>query len=243
MAARLFFESWLAIARQLVRGKLRWRETLGQMFALGVQSLPVVAFSLVFLSFMLVAELSFHMKLILQQDSLVPGFTSVLLARELGPVVTCLLLTSRIGAGIAAEVGSMVVTDQIDALRLLGVDPIEYLLLPRWAACVFASVTLSIVALAVALVGGATIHSLVAGTGVREFFNTMFLFTRFPDLICCVIKAAVFGTLLPMIAMASGLSCRGGSQGVGEASTGAVVQGSIAIIVADFVVTYLFYAL
>jgi phospholipid/cholesterol/gamma-HCH transport system permease protein len=213
------------------------------MYGLGVQSVPVVVFSLTFLSFMLVAELSFHMKLILQQDSLVPGFTSVLLARELGPVVTCLLLTSRIGAGIAAEVGSMAVTDQIDALRLLSVDPVEYLLVPRWAGCLFASVTLSIVALAVALVGSAAVSSLALGWNMAEFFHTMFIFTRFGDFLCCVAKAAVFGTVLPMVAMANGLACRGGSQGVGEAATGAVVQGSIAIILADFVMTYLFYAL
>ncbi len=213
------------------------------MYALGVQSVPVVAFALTFLSFMLVAELSFHMKLILQQDSLVPGFTSVLLARELGPVVTCLLLTSRIGAGIAAEVGSMVVTDQIDALTLLSVDPIEYLLLPRWAGCLFAAVTLSVLALAVALVGSAVVSSVALGWNLAQFFHTMFVFTRFGDVLACVAKAAVFGTILPMVAMANGLRCRGGSQGVGEAATGAVVQGSIAVILADFVMTYLFYAL
>jgi phospholipid/cholesterol/gamma-HCH transport system permease protein len=240
---RVFVASLGAFFRAAAHGRPRWRETVEQMYALAVQSLPVVVFSLLFLAFMLVGELSFHMKLILQQDSLVPGFTTVLLARELGPVVTCLLLTSRVGAGIAAEVGSMKITDQIDALRLLGIDPIEYLAVPRWIACVFAGVSLSLVALAVALIGGAAVASHAAGVPIRQFFNTMFVFTRYSDIVCCALKGAVFGTLLPMIAVQCGLTCRGGSQGVGEAATGAVVRGSIAIIVADFVVTYCFFAL
>src|SRR5262245_42596495 len=149
---------------------------------------------------MLILEFSFHMKLVLRQDSLVPAFSTVLMLRELGPVVTCLLLTSRVGAGIAAEIGSMKVTEQLDALRLLSIDPVEYLTVPRWIACVFAALTLSVVSLGVAMLGGASIAAVQLGYSVGQYFNTMFIFTRYTDFYSCLAKAAVFGSIIPLIA-------------------------------------------
>lgn len=229
--------------RQLFRLHFRVRQTIDQIYSVAVLSLPVVAFSLTFISLMLILEFSFHMKLVLQQDSLVPAFSTLLMIRELGPVVTCLLLTSRVGAAIGAELGSMKTTDQIDALQLLSIDPIEYLVIPRWIACVVACVSLSIIAVAIACVGGAWIASVKLGYEPGEFFNTMFVFARFRDGTACLIKAVVFGTLLPLVASFHGLRCKPGSEGVGNAATSAVVQGSILIIIADFVVTYLLYTL
>lgn len=239
----LWLESIAAIARDVVTLRFRFRETLEQCYHLGVESLPVIAFSLLFISLMLVTEFSFHMKLVLRQDSLVPSFSTVLLVRELGPVVTCLLLVSRVGAGIAAEIGTMRVTEQIDTLRLLAVDPVEYLVAPRWLACVFAAVSLSIVSLGVAILGGAYLASLRIGYSPWEFFNTMFVFTHFSDFTTCLTKAAVFGTIIPMVASHHGFRCEPGSRGVGDAATAAVVHGSVLIIAADFVLTYLLYAL
>lgn len=239
----LWLESSWAIVRQLCTIRFRFRETVDQCYAIGVQSLPVIAFSLTFLSLMVVTEFSFHMKLVLRQDSLVPSFSTVLMVRELGPTVAALLLTSRIGAGIAAEIGTMRVTEQLDTLRLLAIDPVEYLAVPRWCATVFASVTLSIVSLAVAILGGAFLASARLGYSHDEFLNTMFTFTRISDFNACLIKAVVFGTIIPMVAVHHGFRCRPGSRGVGDAATSAVVQGSVLIITADFIVTYLLYAL
>jgi phospholipid/cholesterol/gamma-HCH transport system permease protein len=136
----------------------------------------------------------------------------------------------------------MKVTEQIDALRLLSIDPVEFLTLPRWIACVFAAVSLSVCSIAIAVLGGASIASFSLGYTIGQYFNTMFVFTRYSDWGCCLIKAAVFGTIIPIVASHHGFRCRHGSQGVGEASTNAVVQGSMMIIVADFVLTYLLYA-
>jgi phospholipid/cholesterol/gamma-HCH transport system permease protein len=229
--------------RQFTRLHFRVRETIDQIYSVAVLSLPVVAFSLTFISLMLILEFSFHMKIVLQQDSLVPAFSTLLMIRELGPVVTGLLLTSRVGAAIGAELGSMKTTDQIDALQLLSIDPIEYLVIPRWIASVVACVSLSIIAVAIACLGGAWIASVKLGYEPSEFFNTMFVFARFRDGTACLIKAVVFGTILPLVASFHGLSCQPGSEGVGNAATSAVVQGSILIIIADFVVTYLLYTL
>jgi len=240
---RVFLESSIFFLARVFSFRLRGREIIHQMYVLGVQSLPVVAFALAFVGLMLILEFSFHMRLVLQQDSLVPAFSTVLMLRELGPVICSLLLASRVGAGIAAEVGTMKVTDQLDVLKLFSIDPIEFLGVPRWIACVFAAVTLSVISVAIAMFAGATIASANLHYTVHEFANTMFTFARFSDLTTCIIKAAVFGTIIPMIAMHHGLKCSAGSEGVGNAATSAVVQSSLAIIIADFVLTYLLYAI
>jgi phospholipid/cholesterol/gamma-HCH transport system permease protein len=108
---------------------------------------------------------------------------------------------------------------------------------------VFATVSLSILSIAVAMFAGATIAATNLHYTLHEFANTMFTFTRFGDLVTCVIKAVVFGTIVPMVAMHHGLRCSAGSEGVGNAATNAVVQSSLLIIIADFVLTYLLYAL
>jgi phospholipid/cholesterol/gamma-HCH transport system permease protein len=238
-----FFEAVESLVLQCLRRQFRFRQTIDQVFFIGVQSLPVILFSLTFISLIMILEFSFHMKLVLQNDSLVPAFSTVLMLRELGPVVTCLLLTSRVGAGIGAELGTMRVTDQIDALDLLSVDKMEYLVIPRWIGSVVACVALSVVAVAIAIVGAAFISSLKLGYGFSEFMNTTFVFARFFDGTACLTKAAVFGTVLPLVACFHGLRAKAGSEGVGNAATAAVVQGSILIIIADFVVTYLLYKL
>lgn len=240
---QFFLRVFASFFRQVVLLRFRFRQTIDQVFSVGVQSLPVVAFSLTFIALMMILEFSFHMKMVLQQDSLVPAFSTLLMLRELGPVVTCLLLTSRVGAGIGAELGSMKVSEQMDALQLLSLDPIEYLVVPRWIACVIACVCLSVIAVAIAILGGAWIASVKLGYTTSEFFNTMFVFARFKDGMACLIKAAVFGTILPIVASFHGFRCRPGSEGVGNAATSAVVQGSILIIIADFVVTYILYTL
>src|SRR5262249_49028515 len=114
----------------------RGKDTLAQLEFVSWQSLPVILFCVSFAAVVTIIESSFHMKPVVRNDSLVPGFASLLILRELGVVVSSLLLTPRVGAGLAAEVGSMQVTEQIDALRMLGIDPIRFLVVPRLVACV-----------------------------------------------------------------------------------------------------------
>jgi phospholipid/cholesterol/gamma-HCH transport system permease protein len=221
--------------------RFRKAETLDQMYQLAVQSVPMIFISLGFVGLMMILELAFHMKLILKHDSLVPAFSAVLMIRELGPVISCLLLTSKIGAGIAAEIGTMKLTEQLDALRMLSIDPIDYLFLPRWIGSVFAALALTVISIAVALWSGAFLAGRKLGTTPGEYFNTVFFFVKFSDVTRCLLKAAVFGSLIAMIAVYQGFRCGRGSSAVGEAATQAVVRGSLAIIIADFLLTYLFY--
>lgn len=241
------YEEWFVFLLRLSSGlvfamrkpQTRLRQVTDQVFRMGVESLPVVGISLGFVSLLLTLEFSFHMRLVLRQDSLVPAFSSLLLIRELGPVVVCLLMVSRVGAGMAAELALMKVTDQIDALTVLSIDPIQFLVVPRFFACIVSCVCLSFLCLGIALVGGAFIAELRLGISSEQFFQTMFTFVRSGDFVECFVKSGVFGAILPIIAAYHGLRCQGGSAAVGEAATNAVVQGSVMVIVADFVVTKL----
>jgi phospholipid/cholesterol/gamma-HCH transport system permease protein len=228
---------------QILSGRFRFRLTVDQIFRMGVESLPIVVLALTFISLMLVIEFSFHMKLVIHEDSLVPAFSTVLMIRELGPVVTCMLLASRVGASIAAELGTMKLTDQIDALRLLSVDPLGFLVVPRWVACVLAAICLSVVSVAVAVLAGAYLAAERLHYLPSQFLNTMFAFTHGTDLVACLVKGAVFGSIIPIVASYQGFGCRPGAEGVGSAATGAVVQSFVLIIIADFFLTYGFYSL
>ncbi len=222
--------------------RFRFHETMRQCYFVAVESLPVIGFSMGFISLMLVLEFSFHMKLVLRQDSLVPAFSTVLLLRELGPVMACLLLTSRVGAGIAAEIGTMKVTEQIDALKLLSIDPVEYLTVPRLVACIFAAIALSLISVSVGIVLGSSLAWASLGYTTDQFYSTMFKFAHFSDVIACMKKGAVFGAIIPIVASHHGFRCERGSEGVGNAATNAVVQSTMLIIISDFLLTYLLYA-
>ncbi|MCX7977563.1 MAG: ABC transporter permease [Bdellovibrionaceae bacterium] len=169
---------------------------------------------------------------------MVPGFAALLILRELGAVVTALLLTSRVGAGFAAEVGTMKITEQIDALRMLGIDPINYLVVPRLIACVVGTAILSIIANMTCLLLAMVVSDWLLSYSPAMFMASMRVFVSFQDIIFATIKAAVFGAVIPLVACHMGFSCRSGADGVGRATTNAVVISSVFIIILDFVMTY-----
>ncbi len=210
-------------------------------YTFAVQSVPVLALAISFLALILVVEFAFHMKLVLKQQSLVPAFSTQLLFRELGPVVTCLLLGSRIGASLAAEIATMKGTDQLDALKSFGVDPMKYLVIPRSLGCVFSTLTLTWLAMTVACAISWLVASWSIGYSPGEYGNSMFAFTHWSDFRGASVKAIVFGVLIALLASRSGLQSRFGSRGVGEAATEAVVRSSVSIIVSDFFLTYLLH--
>ncbi len=238
----IFIELFVMLPGFFLRINRRLELLIHEVYKIGVESLPVIALSLTFVGIMLILEFSFHMKLVLRQDELVPAFSTVLLLREIGPMVTCLLLSSRVGAGMAAEVGMMRLTEQIDALKTLSIHPVEYLVVPKWIATVFSAVALSVISVGVAIIGSASLASFSLSYTMGEFFNTMFTFAKFYDLIACCVKAFVFGSIIPIVACYQGFYCKRGSDGVGKAATRSVVVSSILIILLDFVLTYLLYA-
>ncbi|MCK6597210.1 MAG: ABC transporter permease [Bdellovibrionaceae bacterium] len=219
---------------------LRVKETFQQLYFVANGSLWIIVFCVCFAAVVTILESSFHMKLVIQNDSMVPGFASLLILRELGAVVTALLLTSRVGAGIAAEVGSMKVTEQIDALRMLGIDPIQFLLIPRLIATTLGCMILCVVANLICIFAAMIISDQVLGYTPSMFLTAMNRFVQFRDLIFSVVKAMFFGMTIPMISCFFGFRCKSGADGVGSATTQSVVFASISIIFLDFILSYTF---
>ncbi len=218
----------------------RIRDIFVQLEFVTWQSAPVVVFCVCFAASVTIMESSFHMKMVVQNDALVPGFASLLILRELGAVVSGLLLTSRVGAGYAAEVGSMQITEQVDALKMLGIDPIRFLVVPRFIACLIGGLVLSVIANMVCLYCAMLVSEWTLGHTSGSFLVGMRAFVTFQDLIFASIKGAAFGGVIPLVSCFFGFRCKSGAEGVGMATTNSVVVASVAIIVIDFVLTFVF---
>lgn len=162
-----------------------------------------------------------------------------LLVKDFAATIAALMLATRVGAGIAAEIGSMVVTEQIDALRMCAADPVDYLVRPRFVASVIMTLVLVVVAGAIAAITGMWTAQVFFAVSRETFFD--FREVDAGDVIIGLSKALAYGAAIPIVSAQAGLSTFGGSEGVGSATTRAVVNSSLAIIVIDFVLTTLGY--
>lgn len=218
----------------------RRKEFFQQLEFVANKSLAIVGFCVCFAAVVTILESSFHMKLVIQNDSMVPGFAALLILRELGAVVTALLLTSRVGAGWASEIGSMQVTEQVDALRMLAIDPVKYLIVPRFLASILGTMILTAIANIVCIFCAMLVSEFYLGYTAGMFLTSMDRFVDFQDLIFAIIKGGFFGAVIPVVAGHFGFQCKAGADGVGKATTNTVVVSSIVIIVLDFVLSYTF---
>lgn len=235
---------FLSLGVEMIAGvfkrPFRFKEFIQQLYFVANQSIPIVVFCVSFAAMVTIIEASFHMKMVIQNDSLVPGFAALLILRELGAVLAALLLTSRVGAGYAAEVGSMTVTEQVDALKMLNIDPVRYLLVPRFLACAVGGVVLSAISNATCILGAMLVSTQKLGYSAGGFMAAMNRFVDFQDLVFALIKGGVFAAVIPWVACYYGFRCRAGAEGVGLATTSAVVTSSVMIIILDFILTWIF---
>jgi phospholipid/cholesterol/gamma-HCH transport system permease protein len=218
----------------------RRKEIFQQLYFVANRSLVIIVFCVCFAAVVTILESSFHMKIVIQNDSMVPGFAALLILRELGVVIMALLLTSRVGAGIASEVGTMQVTEQVDALKMLGIDPIQYLVSPRFIACIVGGVILTVIANMACLSSAMVVSQSYLGFSPGMFLSSMHRFVQFKDLVFAMIKGACFGAVIPLVACYFGFRCQPGADGVGKATTNTVVVASVSIIVIDFILSYTF---
>jgi phospholipid/cholesterol/gamma-HCH transport system permease protein len=218
----------------------RFKDIVRQVYFVANESALIIVFCVSFAAIVTIVEASFHMKIVIQNDVMVPGFASLLILRELGSVVTALLITSRVGAGIAAEVGSMQITEQIDALKLLGINPIRFLVVPRFWACMIGTFFLCIIANVVCVYCAMLISIVKLGFTAGGFLTAMRAFVEFQDLVFASIKGAVFGAVIPIFSCFFGFRCKSGAEGVGLATTNSVVATSICIIILDFLLSWFF---
>lgn len=218
----------------------RWRMFLQQVNFIGNGSLVIVLFCVSFAAMVTILESSFHMKLVIQNNSMVPGFAAMLILRELAAVVTALLVTSRVGAGITAEIGSMKITEQIEALQMLGINPYHYLSTPRFLAGIVGMVLLGAIANVVCLLVAMFVSQNYLGFTPGMFLTSMNRFVDFQDLFFSLIKCACFGAVIPLVSTYWGFKCKSGAEGVGLATTSSVVTSSVLVIGLDFVLSFIF---
>lgn len=204
------------------------------------QSLWIVVICVCFAAVVTILESSFHMKLVIQNDSMVPGFAAMLILRELGAVVTALLLTARVGAGMAAEVATMKITEQVDALKMLGIQPVRFLVVPRLFATILGAMALTVIANVVCILCAMLVSEAYLGFTQGLFLSSMRRFVVMKDLLFAILKGAAFGAVIPLVSCYFGLRARAGAEGVGFATTNAVVASSVCIIVIDFILSYTF---
>jgi phospholipid/cholesterol/gamma-HCH transport system permease protein len=228
------------VMQKLVRPPYRISETFKQIDYVANQSLVIVVFCVCFAAMVTILESSYHMRLVVQNASLVPGFASLLILRELGAVNMSLLLTSRVGAGMAAEISTMKITEQLDALRLLGIDPIKFLVIPRFIACAISGVILSAFSNIVCLIGAMVVSQIYLGYTAQGFITVTKNFIHFQDLVFALIKGGIFSAVIPLVACYCGFRCEGGAEGVGQSTTQSVVISSVSIIFLDFVLSAFF---
>jgi phospholipid/cholesterol/gamma-HCH transport system permease protein len=244
--AVLEVQEYLLLVGQVFRGivsrPIYTRDIIEQLDVIGIGSLTVVVLTGLFTGMVLALQSG----LTLDQfgaRSVVGRLVGASMVKELGPVLTALMVTGRVGSGIAAELGSMAVTEQIAALRSLGTDPIRKLVVPRVVAGTLMVPVLTVVSDAVGMIGGMVISVTQLKVAATIYWSNVYEGLYLDDIWMGLIKPFVLGFALVTIACTIGLRAHGGTQGVGRATTNAVVSASVVVLAADFLVTKLLIAL
>jgi len=228
------------LARDVLASLLKWRvagrDLLYQIFFIGIKSQTVVLITGAFTGMVLGTQTYFQFHKV-KMDTATLAVVGVSMCSELGPVLTALMVSGRVGAAIAAELGTMRVTEQIDALRALATHPVDYLVLPRIIA---AHIALPVLTLESVMIG--ILASYFVGVNVLDIEPTylwvnMLKYTHQVDLLIGLVKAFIYGGIIGLIGCYKGLTCGLGAEGVGRATTEAAVYGSITILIANFFLT------
>ncbi len=224
------------LGRAAVTPPIYMRDIVEQFDAIGIGSMTVVVLTGMFTGMVLALQSGMTLDQF-GARSMVGRLVSASMVRELGPVLTALMVTGRVGSGIAAELGSMAVTEQIAALRALGTDPVRKLVLPRVLAGTIMVPVLTVVSDAVGMFGGSIISKMQLKVAGTVYWNNVVQGLYMQDLWMGLIKPVVLGFVLVTIGCHVGIRTRGGTQGVGRATTNAVVGGSVAVLAVDFLLT------
>jgi phospholipid/cholesterol/gamma-HCH transport system permease protein len=213
----------------------RWERgaPLEQMHEIGNRSLLFVVLTLAFLAMVSVYQVCMQINRVTGDLSKVGMEFIKLLVHETGPTLTAMMLATRVGAGIAAQIGSMVVTEQVDALRMCNVTPVDYLVVPRFVASLIMVPILTLFASSSAIIAGAALANSTFGVNPRTFVD--FSTVSIGDMVVGASKCIAYGAAIPVVSGYCGLSTQGGSsEGVGSATTRAVINSSLAVLVLDF---------
>jgi phospholipid/cholesterol/gamma-HCH transport system permease protein len=213
---------------------------MNQMLEIGYKSIPVTSITTFFTGMVMAYQLGRSMDALMSGSSIFIGSAVTMsMFRELCPVLTALLLAGRVGSSIAAQIGTMQVTEQIDALRTLSANPIQYLAVPRFIACLVMTPILTILTDMMGVLGGAFISYFGLDIGLDKYVENIIHYVKITDLFSGLIKSFFFGIIIAVIACYQGFATKGGAEGVGKSTISAVVYSSMVILISDYFLTYL----
>ena len=219
---------------------LRLPAIVYELWKVGVQSWFIVTLSSLFIGMVLALQSAYQMQK-LAAEIYIASLVSLSVVREIGPVMTALIVAGRVGSAIAAELGTMKVTEQIDALITLAADPVQYLVVPRFVALIIALPLLTLWADAIGILGGFLIGTMKLGILPSLYWKMTTIPLLYKDLTSGLLKAFVFGMIICIVSCFEGFRTQGGAEGVGRSTTVAVVASFLLIIAADCLCTALFY--
>jgi phospholipid/cholesterol/gamma-HCH transport system permease protein len=222
----------------LLKGRVSWRDLLYQIYFVGVKSQAVVLITGAFTGMVLGAQTYFQFHKV-KMDTATLAVVGVSMCSELGPVLTALMVAGRVGAAIAAEIGTMRVTEQIDALRTLATHPVDYLVVPRILAGLIALPLLTAESISIGIAAGYFVGVKLLDIDPTYSWAHLLKYTGDTDVMIGLIKAFIYGGILTLVGCYKGMTCELGAKGVGRATTEAVVYSSIAILITNFFLTML----
>ncbi|MCC6860779.1 MAG: ABC transporter permease [Bryobacterales bacterium] len=244
-AGALTLQFW-AVLRKLPRilpvvGKRRrWRAAVEQMFAIGASALPMAGIMSLCTGFILALQSASELRrfgaLQFVVDLVAVGFT-----RELGPLITALAVSGRSASAISAEIGTMVVTEEVDALRVMGLDPVEFTLAPKYLGALITLPCLTVLSTLCGIFAGYLFLAFSIDMNLRIYFQAVVEAIVLRDIALTLIKSVVFATIIVQVGCLEGLRVRGGPEAVGRSATTAVVKSTFLVILADLVATAIFY--
>jgi len=225
---------------RMVASPLRAKAVIYELWKIGVKSWFIVALSSLFIGMVLAFQSAYQMQK-LAAEVYIASLVALSVVREIGPVITALIVAGRVGSAIAAELGTMKVTEQIDALMTLAADPVRFLVVPRFLALLVALPLLTLWADAVGIFGGFLVGTMKLGILPSFYWKMTTIPLVFKDLASGLLKAFIFGVIICVVSCFEGFRTEGGAEGVGRSTTVAVVTSFILIIAADCLCTALFY--
>jgi phospholipid/cholesterol/gamma-HCH transport system permease protein len=226
------------VVRRFFPPDIDYFEFRRNLHKMGVGSLPIIALTSIFVGAVMVVQASAYVQQFSAYAFVGWGAGFVIL-RELGPILIALMFSGRVGANNTAELGTMVVTDQVDGLRALAIDPISYLIVPRFLSMILMLFVLTVYGNLIALTGAALFGQVLLDIEVRIFFRGVIDYLSVWDFYMGLIKSVIFGLIIALSSCYFGLSVRGGAPGVGRAVNSAVVASAVGIFVSDYFATFL----
>ncbi|MBN1621063.1 MAG: ABC transporter permease [Endomicrobiales bacterium] len=225
------------------KGGINWRNTTVQMVEVGYASFPVIALTSLFTGMVLSLQMGSSMRNMFNEPVYLGAVVGLSLVKELGPVLTSVVVAGRIGAAIAAELGTMKVTEQIDALYTLGTNPIKYLAVPRFISMMTMVPLLVVISNIIGILGGLLVTVYKWKVPSSVYWEDIWYYMLITDFLHGFIKTYLFASIIVFTACFKGFNCRGGAEGVGKATTSAVMVSMVLILVSDYFISAILVAI